>query len=570
MGGARAAVALLVAALAGYVLLCAFLDVPADEDAFIYYRYGTHLAQGRGLVFNPGERVEGFSSPLWMLVVAGLALLGLDLPAAAPVASSLCGALSLTAVFRLARRVGLTPAAAAPAVLAVALFEPFVRWCKSGLDTALFALLIACAVEAALALGEQPPAAAPQPHGADPGPACPEEPGQPLAAAPQPRGAARRPWLLAALVLLAALARPEGILLGLAIVASHGGCAPARARPVRQALLAALAGYAVFLAARLFGYGALTPNTGVKFNPYLALRGARQVVSYLLFTGLAPAAVPLAALVRARRRGEQPVPGVCLMATTIAVVSVLFTVLSGGDYRAGYRYLVPTFPLLVVSFWSCVEPAARRARAPLGSIVRLAALAALLGTSVGPLYRGTLAAGAWRRALAEWRDPLANADDYHAAAARWLAAHAQSGQVIAFGQMGKAPYYALCAGKDLVFVDMLGLVDAEVARLLGWPHKAVAYLRALGAGMGPAAAYAAARAALYRAAADYVVAARRPDLIVLETALLDRALVRAVLAHPGFRACYQRSAPAPEDGSGAAPPGFIVYARTCGALDAPR
>ena len=42
----------------------------AGEDAYITFRYAKQLAGGNGLVFNPGERVFGFSSPLWTLWVA--------------------------------------------------------------------------------------------------------------------------------------------------------------------------------------------------------------------------------------------------------------------------------------------------------------------------------------------------------------------------------------------------------------------------------------------------------------------------------------------------------------------
>jgi len=38
----------------------------ASEDAYITYRYARNLALGYGAVFNPGQRVMGFSSPLWM------------------------------------------------------------------------------------------------------------------------------------------------------------------------------------------------------------------------------------------------------------------------------------------------------------------------------------------------------------------------------------------------------------------------------------------------------------------------------------------------------------------------
>lgn len=44
-----------------------FLLPLAAEDAYITYRYSRNLALGLGPVFNPGERVMGFTSPLWML-----------------------------------------------------------------------------------------------------------------------------------------------------------------------------------------------------------------------------------------------------------------------------------------------------------------------------------------------------------------------------------------------------------------------------------------------------------------------------------------------------------------------
>ena len=42
----------------------------AAEDAYITFRYARNLVAGHGLVFNPGERVMGFTSPLWTLWIA--------------------------------------------------------------------------------------------------------------------------------------------------------------------------------------------------------------------------------------------------------------------------------------------------------------------------------------------------------------------------------------------------------------------------------------------------------------------------------------------------------------------
>lgn len=58
-----------------WLLLCAGLGFSWRyfwfmDDAFVYFRYADNcLFLGRGLVFNPGEYVEGFSSPLWMLLL---------------------------------------------------------------------------------------------------------------------------------------------------------------------------------------------------------------------------------------------------------------------------------------------------------------------------------------------------------------------------------------------------------------------------------------------------------------------------------------------------------------------
>jgi hypothetical protein len=49
------------------------------DDAFVYFRYADNLVfLGRGLVYNAGEFVEGFSSPLWMLMLLPLRALGIN------------------------------------------------------------------------------------------------------------------------------------------------------------------------------------------------------------------------------------------------------------------------------------------------------------------------------------------------------------------------------------------------------------------------------------------------------------------------------------------------------------
>ncbi len=58
------------------------LNTPTSaEDAFITFRYARNLAAGQGLVYNPGEYVMGFTSPLWTVWSAlGIKLTGNPVP----------------------------------------------------------------------------------------------------------------------------------------------------------------------------------------------------------------------------------------------------------------------------------------------------------------------------------------------------------------------------------------------------------------------------------------------------------------------------------------------------------
>ena len=46
-----------------------------QDDAFISFRYADHWAHGSGLVYNPGDRLEGYTNFLWtVLIGAGISL----------------------------------------------------------------------------------------------------------------------------------------------------------------------------------------------------------------------------------------------------------------------------------------------------------------------------------------------------------------------------------------------------------------------------------------------------------------------------------------------------------------
>ena len=116
------------------------------DDAYISYRYANNFADGLGLVFNRGERVEGYTNLLWVLLVS----LGVKLGFVADrfgyglaMASSI-GLLVATWVYAKtllpANREWLAPLA--PLILLAS--NAFAMWSTSGLESPLFALLAVC------------------------------------------------------------------------------------------------------------------------------------------------------------------------------------------------------------------------------------------------------------------------------------------------------------------------------------------------------------------------------------------------------------------------------------------
>ena len=82
--------------LAVFALNLAYFSNTRSDDAYISFRYARNFANGYGLVFNPGQPpVEGYSNFLWVVVLAGAARLGFDIPGAAQVLSIVLAAIAL-------------------------------------------------------------------------------------------------------------------------------------------------------------------------------------------------------------------------------------------------------------------------------------------------------------------------------------------------------------------------------------------------------------------------------------------------------------------------------------------
>jgi hypothetical protein len=300
------------------------------DDAFIALRYARRLLDGQGLTFNDGERVEGYTDTLWVLLTAALSgLTGIELPLAALALNLVAFIGNLVVAAQLSRRLqgeaGPRPPVAA---LLLATHLPFLSHATTGLETGLTALFIQLG---ALALLREP---------------RPGDDGAGLAL--QASG-----WWIAA-----ALTRPDAALFWFA-----GALALVRGR--RQALgyLLPGLGYGLVLLAKLAYYGDIVPNTAYAKSANLAYFS--QGFVYLGEFWLGSQGWLLLLLGLAWLRAPEASPGarrLRLFCLLVVPAQLFYVTRLGGDFMAG-RFFIVLVPLLLVSaerlLWTQARPGRR-------------------------------------------------------------------------------------------------------------------------------------------------------------------------------------------------------------------
>ncbi len=119
------------------------------EDAAISFAYARNWAEGEGLVPYPGaERVEGYSNPTWVLLLAIGEWFGVDGFRSSKVMQAVLGAFTVPLVYLLGREASRRGDTGVPVVAAgfLALSTTHAIWSASGLENALFSFLLAAAL----------------------------------------------------------------------------------------------------------------------------------------------------------------------------------------------------------------------------------------------------------------------------------------------------------------------------------------------------------------------------------------------------------------------------------------
>jgi hypothetical protein len=308
------------------VSVCVYAGIAAawwgyiNDDAGITFTYARNLAEGHGLVYNVGDApVEGYSNPVWLLLLAAAHAAGLEIMTVAKALGLISGVACVLVLGHALRNERPWVWLALPLTVTNA---AFLIWTNSGLENGLHTLLLTSLIFLL----------------------------------PGAASVRRLKVGLVVVLSLLVLSRPEGVVFALVAAGYVALSEPRRLLGMRRAMQIALVPLVVFGGLILFRwvyFGDVLPNTfyakADRSNPlrllnpfsggWLYVGGALAGGAWTL--GLVPALLAL------RDRERRP-----LVLATLAVIAgqLLFVVPVGGDWMGEFRFMsviVPAIALLV-------------------------------------------------------------------------------------------------------------------------------------------------------------------------------------------------------------------------------
>jgi len=424
----------------------------AEDDAGIVFRYAVNLAEGRGLVFQPGERVEAFSNFGYVILmsiayrVLGLAGRPEVLLVVSKFVGLICSVAGLWLTYAIATRfIRLESQWTLFACLMVAASGPFAMWSVGGLETNIVLCVLLASLYLYLSYLER------------------------RLQSREGRNVVRAAFLCGVSLSVLTLLRADAFVF-VAIIGAHWLFSRLRSREVCKAdwpilVLPALTAlsYEVW---RLWYYGYPLPNSYyAKVQPVLSLALVVDTLQYYLepylhTLGGTGFVFGLAAICvyKDEKHASRFLAFVC--ATDIAYV-----LLVGGDWMAGYRFLVPVLPILLLLIVNGARYAVQGLSVEFAKTTAVTILSVCIAILLAAqqIHEGLGMMRRWRKNFWPWyAQPTFDVKEMvpYWDISTWLREHSDDSALVATHQAGFIP---LLTG--LRTIDTGGLANAALAHM---------------------------------------------------------------------------------------------------------
>ncbi|HET6511750.1 MAG TPA: hypothetical protein VFH43_06130 [Candidatus Kapabacteria bacterium] len=406
----------------------------AVDDVFITLRVAQNAADGLGLVYNAGEWVEGYSNFLWTVMIAGIAKVAgtsyaepYTLMWVAKGLSFVAGLGTLFLVYRVAKLRMRSAFFSLLTVLALIGTGSFVLWMCGGLEGTFYAMLLT----ATILLLEKYRQTTDTKYFA----------------------------YLGVALFLASITRPE--------VLMHSGAMLlvilfSVAKQDRKALIIkTLIPYGVLMAAffawRWFTYNDLLPNTfyakttgGLKSY----VLGIKYLLAGMIFiAGPFILAIPLT-IARGIKSDITVRASLALIASTAFFVSY-----SSGDWMAGFRFIMPLAPILMLFGMEAIKSIAGKIDLSNRAAMTSLALVTVIILSGMVFAARQMVRGSIQTMPTGYSQITGHSVGWHEEIGNWFKHNTDGKRTIATGEAGMIAYL----NPNMRVIDLYGLLDHYIA-----------------------------------------------------------------------------------------------------------
>lgn len=474
-----------------FIIIGKWLNFGLIDDAYIIFRYASNFADGHGLVFNVGERVEGYTCFLWTFILGCLKKAGIDIVIAAQIIGVMCGLLIILLSYLFIKEmhkqvIDENPLLSKTTLFILGLNFPLIYWSHTGMETTFHTFLLLCS---ALFFAKY------------------------ILMNYRKRECVFSSSLLA----LASMTRPETTLLfplNLFFIFVY----TRKGERLKNTLISAgifLLIYGSYFMWRYNYYGWLFPNTYYVKVDHSSLLLFIKGVKYLLRAYISHFLLVIFILLRILR--EKGLDRVSIYLLSIIIVQCLGIIYVGGDHFPGNRYFVSMVPFLFIigqpEYMKIALAASRYFEREYIHFKQEIFLTKFIPTLI-IMNIGILTF--WSSFYLDGNGEVAIGEHLSAEnwsrIGKWLKNNAKSTDIVAVAPAGAIPFYS-----GLRTIDMLGLNDLYIA------HKKVK----MGKGRTGHEKY-----------DNTYVFSRRPDYIYLGLGKLQEEYAKYALStHPAT--CYR-------------------------------
>ncbi len=418
-----------------FVIYCFFLSwsflFQNVDDAYISYRYGKNLMEGKGLVYNQGEYVEGYTNFLWTIITAPFTTIkNVDVSIFSSSIGLILSMINILLITLISKQFNgnltkyikyliLIPP------LFLALDDSIAFWAIGGMEFPMYTMFILGIIYNYFKLNE----------------------------------GKKHLYFLIMFLMLCTLTRPEGNMI-FVITLTHMLLFRKNINGFRSIFISLIVSYLIFFAVyygfKFLFYGQMIPNTfyakgvtDLKMNFLLGTKYLALCIGTRLYIFIFILFIPFKKAFKDQKLSY-------LIAFSIIYIAYLIAV--GGDWMIANRFFVPILPMLyilsAIGFINVIIKLKEYFNDEQKALKYANILASVLAIL---LFVLTLSLLEYKQLII--RDSNAKYEMQWSMFGKWLKMNVDPKTVIAVGPAGKIPYYS-----ELYTIDMWGLNNDYIAK----------------------------------------------------------------------------------------------------------